>query len=53
MIVSLIKSLTDDSAQTKKTNDKEMFFLFMNVNQLVNVLEVSGTNVAIKSCIVP
>lgn len=53
MIVSLIKSLTDDSAQTKKNQWQGNVFLFMNVNQLVNVLEVSGTNVAIKSCIVP
>lgn len=51
-IVSLIKSLTDDSAQIRNQWWRNVF-LFMNVNELVNVLEVSGTNVAIKSCIVP
>lgn len=51
-IVSWIKSLTDDSAQIRNQWWRNVF-LFMNVNQLVNVLEVSGTNVAIKSCIVP
>lgn len=51
-IVSLIKSVTDDSSQIRNQWRRNVF-LFMNVNQLVNVLEVSGTNVAIKSCIVP
>lgn len=43
-IVSLIKSLTDDSAQIRNQWWRNVF-LFMNVNELVNVLEVSGTNV--------
>lgn len=52
-IVSLIKSLLNWWFISNKKPMMKKCFLFMNVNQLVNVLEVSGTNVAIKSCIVP